>query len=153
MCVVSCWRLQLLATAPESSNAFTVSRLVLPLATAAAAPPSVTMRDVRQGVHALRAVSEGGVQLPNFRWDVWWTNAVFMGVQTGDTFGEHFVKAAELEAPWRRGVVTALAREALPPAWLPTVAEAAGGGGETARDAGCAVRGARRPRRGFLIHC
>ena len=80
-----------------------------------------------QEYYAMRAVSEGGVRLPGFRWDVWWTNAVFMGVQTGDAFGEHFVEAAGLEAPWRRGVVTALAREALPAAWLPTVAEAAGG--------------------------
>ena len=80
-----------------------------------------------QEFYAMRAVSEGGARLPGFRWDVWWTNAVFMGVQTGDAFGERFVEAAGLEAPWRRGVVTALAREALPAAWLPTVAEAAGG--------------------------
>ena len=80
-----------------------------------------------QEYYAMRAVSGGGARLPGFKWDVWWTNAVFMGVQTGDAFGEHFVEAAGLEAPWRRGVVTALAREALPTAWLPTVAEAAGG--------------------------
>ena len=80
-----------------------------------------------QEYYAMRAVSEGGVRLPSFRWDVWWTNAVFMGVQTGDAFGERFAEAAGLEAPWRTGVVTALVEQGLPAAWLPTVAEVAGG--------------------------
>ena len=50
-----------------------------------------------QEYYAMRAVSEGGVRLPSFRWDdAWWTNAVFMGVQTGDAFGAPFAEAAGL---------------------------------------------------------
>jgi hypothetical protein len=47
------WRLQLLlaTAAAESSNAFTISRLLLPPVPAAA----VALREVRAGVHALRA--------------------------------------------------------------------------------------------------
>ena len=62
------------------------------------------------------------------RGDVWWTNAVLMGVQTGDAFGKNFVEAARL-APgdgWRARLVGALAHAALPTAWLPIVAEVAG---------------------------
>ena len=78
------------------------------------------------------AVCEGDVTLPDFDWDVWWCNAVLMGVQTGDRFGGKLVKAAGLAAAgdselWRTCVVGALVRKALPAAWLPTVAAAAGG--------------------------
>ena len=62
--------------------------------------------------------------------DPWWTNAVLMGVQQGDAFGESFVEAAGL-APagvkeWRSRLVTALAHAGIPGVWLSIVAEAAG---------------------------
>ena len=74
----------------------------------------------------MRAVRDGA-SLPNFAWDAWWTNAVLMGVQAGDAFGERFAQATGLEAPWRRGVVAALVEQGLPAAWLPTAVEAARG--------------------------
>ena len=79
-----------------------------------------------QEYYAMRAVRDGA-SLPKFEWDAWWTNAVLMGVQTGDAFGERFAQATGLEAPWRRGVVAALVEQGLPAAWLPTAVEAARG--------------------------
>ena len=83
-----------------------------------------------QEYYAMRALAaRGSHSLPDFRvGDVWWTNAVLMGVQTGDAFGENFAEAAGL-APgdgWRARLVGALAHAALPTAWLPIVAEVAG---------------------------
>ena len=46
----------------------------------------------------MREIGRAEVRLPNFQWDVWWTNAVLMGVQTGAAFGDAFVKAAGLQA-------------------------------------------------------
>ena len=87
-----------------------------------------------QEYFAMREVRDCRVQLPAFGWSVWWTNAVLMGVQTGDKFGGCFVDAAGLdEAPgapaeaWRLRVVSALVQRGLPSAWLPTAAEAARG--------------------------
>jgi len=92
-----------------------------------------------QEFYAMRALSEGGARaLPDFRvGDPWWTNAVLMGVQTGDAFGERFVEAAGLGGEagegWRARLVTALAHAGLPGAWLPIVAEAAGAPAEYAK--------------------
>jgi hypothetical protein len=85
-----------------------------------------------QEFYAMRALADGsGRALANFRvGDPWWTNAVLMGVQEGDAFGERFVEAAGLGGAmgegWRARLVTALAHAGLPGAWLPIVAEAAG---------------------------
>ena len=91
-----------------------------------------------QEFYAMRALAEGGARaVPDFRLgDVWWTNAVLMGVQTGDAFGDAFAEAAGLaagEGGWRARLVAALVREALPAAWLPIVAEAAGAPAELAK--------------------
>ena len=90
-----------------------------------------------QEFYAMRALVEGGARsLPNFRiGDVWWTNAVLMGVQTGDSFGDALVEAAGLATGqgWRSRLVTALAHEGLPAAWLPIVAEAAGAPADLAK--------------------
>jgi hypothetical protein len=90
-----------------------------------------------QEYYAMRALSEPGARaLPDFRvGDVWWTNAVLMGVQTGDAFGNGFVEAARLAAGdgWRARLVGALARAALPAAWLPIVAEATGAPADLAK--------------------
>ena len=48
----------------------------------------------------MRAICAGGAHLPDFDWGVWWTNAVHMGVQTGDAFGNAFAKAAGLAEAW-----------------------------------------------------
>jgi hypothetical protein len=85
-----------------------------------------------QEFYAMRALADGsGRALANFRvGDPWWTNAVLMGVQEGDAFGERFVEAAGLGGAvgegWRGRLVTALAHAGLPSAWLQIVAEAAG---------------------------
>ena len=57
-----------------------------------------------QEFYAMREICEGGVRLPGFRWDPWWTNVVLMGVQMGDAFGNKFVEAASLQMalPGRR---------------------------------------------------
>jgi hypothetical protein len=87
----------------------------------------------------MRALADGsGRALANFRvGDPWWTNAVLMGVQEGDAFGERFVEAAGLGGTvgegWRACLVTALAHAGLPSAWLPIVAEAAGAPAEYPR--------------------
>ena len=90
-----------------------------------------------QEFYAMRALVEGGARsLPDFRiGDVWWTNAVLMGVQTGDAVGVKFIAAAGLEvAPSVHGA----SKEA---AWrLRTVAALVGEGGV-------------RPRRGGLVLC
>ena len=92
-----------------------------------------------QEYYAMRALAEGGARiLPGFRvGDPWWTNAVLMGVQEGDAFGERFVEAAGLGGAasdgWRARLVTALAHAGLPGAWLPIVAEAAGSATEYAK--------------------
>ena len=85
-----------------------------------------------QEFYAMRALAEGHARpFADFRvGDPWWTNAVLMGVQEGDAFGERFVEAAGL-APagvkeWRSRLVTALAHAGIPGAWLSIVAEAAG---------------------------
>ena len=80
-----------------------------------------------QEYYAMRAIRAGAC-LPSFEWEVWWTNSVLMGVQTGDTFGNAFVEAAGLSGTggWRSSIVTAIAHAGLPTAWLQTVAEAAG---------------------------
>jgi len=81
-----------------------------------------------QEFYAMRELRDRGGHLPAFKWDdAWWTNAVFMGAQTGDAFGANFAAAVGLAGGWRGAVVTALAREGLPAAWLPTLVEAAGG--------------------------
>ena len=83
-----------------------------------------------QEYYAMREVCGGEVRLPNFDWDVWWMNAVLMGVQIGDEFGDKFVQATRLvcEGPdWRAHMIAALVRQGLPRAWLPVVVEAAGG--------------------------
>jgi len=92
-----------------------------------------------QEFYAMRALADGsGRALANFRvGDPWWTNAVLMGVQEGDAFGERFVEAAGLGGAvgegWRGRLVTALAHAGLPSAWLPIVAEAAGAPAEYPR--------------------
>ena len=88
-----------------------------------------------QEFYAMRAIGEGGVALQSFGWDVWWANAVLMGVQVGGAaFGDAFVQVAKLPDAadgvpqaerWRVRVVAALAREGVPAAWLPTALEAA----------------------------
>ena len=102
-----------------------------------------------QEYYAMRALRMGGVSLESFDWNAWWSNAVLMGVQEGDAFGEGFVTALGLNSDataatddvqdpasntgvkvWRSRLVTALAHEGLPGAWLPIVAEAAGAPGE-----------------------
>jgi hypothetical protein len=105
----------------------------LPLLRLLVATPELQMQAFHlsfQEFYAMRAIATGGVRLLDFRWDVWWTNTVFMGVQTGDAFGGALAEAAGLAevegGGWRSRVVTALARTGLPTAWLPTVAEAAG---------------------------
>ena len=67
--------------------------------------------------------------MPGFKWSAWWTNAVLMGVQVGDAFGEPFAEAAELMAAegWRMRVMNALVAEGLPAAWLPTAVQLARG--------------------------
>ena len=83
-----------------------------------------------QEYYAMREVCGGEVRLPNFDWDVWWMNAVLMGMQIGDEFGDKFVEATRLaaEGPDSRAHVTAaLVRQGLPRSWLPVVVEAAGG--------------------------
>ena len=75
------------------------------------------------------------LQLPQFQWEVWWSNAVHMGVQTGAKFGDAFADAAGLQSSeaskpseaWRARIVAALVKEGLPAPWLATVVEAAGG--------------------------
>ena len=92
-----------------------------------------------QEFYAMRALADGsGRALANFRvGDPWWTNAVLMGVQEGDAFGERFVEVAGLGGTmgegWRACLVTALAHAGLPSAWLPIVAEAAGAPAEYPR--------------------
>ena len=92
-----------------------------------------------QEFYAMRALADGsGRALANFRvGDPWWTNAVLMGVQEGDAFGERFVEAAGLGGAasegWRARLVTALAHAGLPGAWLPIVAEAASAPAEYAK--------------------
>ena len=66
-----------------------------------------------QEYYAMREVCGGRVRLPDFQWDVWWTNAVLMGVQIGDAFGGRFAEAAGLAAEgpdWRAHVIAALGR-------------------------------------------
>ena len=90
-----------------------------------------------QEFYAMRALCDGGgvLRLPQFNWEVWWSNAVRMGVQTGAAFGDAFADAAGLPQAasvegeaWRARVVAALVRKGLPAAWLAIVVEAAGGG-------------------------
>jgi len=83
-----------------------------------------------QEYYAMREVCGGEVRLPDFDWDVWWMNAVLMGVQIGNEFGEKFVEATRLAAEgpdWRAHMIAALVRQGLPRPWLPVVVEAAGG--------------------------
>ena len=90
-----------------------------------------------QEYYAMLSVREDGAPLPGFEWGVWWSNAVLMGVQTGDAFGRAFVQATGLAVEadrWRHGLVHSLVRKALPSAWLPTVVEAAGGRGSDAAE-------------------
>ena len=81
-----------------------------------------------QEFYAMRAVS-AGAPLPAFAWGVWWSNAVRMGVQTGDSFGDKFADAAGLPAgeAWQMRVAQALVERGLPAAWLPTMVEVARG--------------------------
>ena len=93
-----------------------------------------------QEFYAMCALRDGDgdkLALPQFKWDVWWSNAVRMGVQTGDKFGAAFANAVGLPhvaessstetETWRARVVAGLGREGLPAAWLATVVEAARG--------------------------
>ena len=53
-----------------------------------------------QEFYAMRAVSAGGARLPGFRWSVWWTNAVLMGVVRAAGRPEPS-DARPRSAPWR----------------------------------------------------
>lgn len=99
-----------------------------------------------QEFYAMCAVRDRALPLPQFRWAVWWSNAVHMGVQTGAKFGDAFADAAGLQRidaglqrieaskasepgeAWRARIVSALVKEGLPSPWLATVVEAARGG-------------------------
>ena len=61
----------------------------------AAKPPQMQAFHLSfQEYYAMRAIAGGACALPDFRvGDVWWTNAVLMGVQTGDAFGKAFAEA------------------------------------------------------------
>ena len=92
-----------------------------------------------QEFYAMRALRDDhALELPQFHWEVWWSNAVRMGVQTGAKFGDAFAdaaglqrieasKASEPSEAWRARIVSALVKEGLPSPWLATVVEAAGG--------------------------
>ena len=91
-----------------------------------------------QEFYAMCALRDRALQLPQFKWEVWWSNAVHMGVQTGAEFGNAFADAAGLQRSeaseasepneaWRARIVAALVKEGLPSPWLATVVEAARG--------------------------
>jgi hypothetical protein len=91
-----------------------------------------------QEFYAMCALRDRALQLPQFKWEVWWSNAVHMGVQTGAKFGDAFADAAGLQRSeaseasepgeaWRARIVAALVKEGLPSPWLATVVEAARG--------------------------
>ena len=91
-----------------------------------------------QEFYAMCALRDGALELPQFHWEVWWSNAVHMGVQTGAKFGDAFADAAGLQRSeaseasepseaWRARIVAALVKEGLPSPWLATVVEAARG--------------------------